>query len=192
MNSLKNRRNDVRVNMSVPIRWKILNSEEIQLVKKGLDQTLLKKSNLTTPIDEVLEQVAPDSEEELLYRSLKYIDNKLDFLIEQVLAESTDDFPHSDEIIEMSASGVKFITNSPLATDTYLKINLIMPGTFQYRIDCIAKVVRTEEKNNKFLIAVNIISIDKVARESMIKVIFQKQRKDIRIKKMNQEEIDAD
>ena len=34
MNSLKNRRNDVRVNMSVPIRWKILSSEEIQLVKK--------------------------------------------------------------------------------------------------------------------------------------------------------------
>ena len=58
-----------------------------------------------------------------------------------------------------------------------------MPETYQYQVELIAGVVRVEKKENNYLISVNIIEIDEDARESIVKVVFKKQRKGIRLNK---------
>ena len=191
MNSPVNRRSDFRVNISMPVRWQVLKEKEIKLVKKGLGSTFLKQDDLPSPIVDYLEQIAQGSKEEQLYQALQYINNKLDFIIEQTLLKSTESLMRHDKIIEISASGLKFETNKHIDVGAYLKMNIIMPGTIQYQIHFIAKAVRIEEKDENIIIAVNIIYIDEDAKDSMIKVIFQKQRKDIRTNKIKQEEINA-
>lgn len=190
-NPHQNRRSNYRIDMLVPVSWQVLEDEAVQLIKQGLGHTLFQRDDLSTPIDEYLDQAIPDSEEEQLYRALQYINNKLDYLIEQVLSKSIENRMVRDKIIELSASGIKFITQRPILTGTYLKMNMIMPGTFQYQIDFVTQIMRVEQRDKDRIIAANIVYIDKDARESMIKVIFQKQRKEIRKRKFDEEEMNV-
>ena len=70
---------------------------------------------------------------------------------------------------------------------SYLKMNLIIPGTVQYQIGLIAEALRVESKDSNFIIAAKIVYIDDEARDSIIKTVFQKQRIDIRRVKTDQE-----
>ncbi|MBN1850782.1 MAG: PilZ domain-containing protein [Deltaproteobacteria bacterium] len=189
--STKNRRNHYRVEIHIPVHWRFLDNQEIHLVKDGLGQTIFKQDDLRTPIDEYLKQVIPDSPEEQIFRSLQYLDNKLDYLIEQVLLRSTDGLMVRGEIIELSASGIKFISREPIPIGTYLVMNMIIPGTIQYQINFVTEVMRAEQRDHDTVMAANIIYIDKDTQESIIKVIFQRQREDIR-RTTDSEEINVD
>lgn len=190
MSSL-NKREHFRVKMIVPVRWQALNEEETELVKKGYGSTLYRQDDLPSPIDDFLEQVAPGSEEEQLYRSLQYINNKLDYIIDQLLYTSVESSAGQDNVVDISASGLKFTSQEHIDTGTLIKVNMIMPGTFQYQMDFIAEVVRVEERDKGFIVAAKIVQIDEDSRESIVKVVFQKQRKDIRRKRIEEGDINA-
>jgi len=162
------------------------------MVKGGMAGTLCRQDDLPGPINEFVELASPGSKEEHLYRSLQYINNKLDYIIDQLHSKAMESQTNQDDIIEISASGLKFITKEHLDTNTLLKMNLIMPGTFQYQMDLIAEVLRVEDKDNGFVIAARIIQIDEDARDSIVSVVFQKQRNDIRKKKLGQEDNNVD
>ena len=49
----------------------------------------------------------------------------------------------------------------------------------------IAEVVRVEENGEHFAVAAKIIEIDEEARDSLIKILFKNQRKEIRTAKAN-------
>lgn len=179
MNS-PNRRSHFRVELLLPVKWHTLNEEEIEVVKKGLGNKLFKQEGLPSPIDEFLDQASPGSKEEQIYRSLQLLNNKLDFIIDQIISKSDDAGPGQDDLIELSASGLKFCTRVKIISGSFLKMSLIVPGAFQYRIELIAEVLRVKEQDNRFIIAAKIIYIEDDARDSIIKMIFQKQRMDIR------------
>lgn len=175
-----NQREHFRVEIMVPVSWQILSEEEVRLVKKGLGATLFSTKGLPSPIDELLEQAKPGSEDEQLYLSLNYINNKLDFIIDHLLPGSSERLPTHDNVIDISASGLKFYTHENLDVGTLIKMNLILPGTFQYQMDFITEVVRAEKDDDGFIVAAKIIYIDENDLDSIVKVIFQKQRLDIR------------
>jgi len=183
-----NKRRHFRVEMVVPVKWQVLNKEEIELVKGGMAETLCSQKDLPGPIKEFVELASPGSKEEQLYRSLQYINNKLDYIIDQVRSSAMESQPIMDDIIDISASGLKFLTREHLDTNTLLKMTLIMPGTFQYQMNLIAEVLRVEEEDIGFIVAARIVQIDEDARNSIVNVVFQKQRNDIRKEKINQEE----
>ncbi|MFC1892403.1 PilZ domain-containing protein, partial [Thermodesulfobacteriota bacterium] len=135
---------------------------------------------LPSPIDEYLEQVSPGSKDEQLFRAFQLINNKLDYIIEQIASNDLGSTGTQDDVIEISASGLKFVTREHLEPGSFLKMNLLMPGTFQYQMDFIAEVVRIEEIANGFITAAKFIQIKEEARDSIVKVVFQKQRKEIR------------
>lgn len=191
MNSL-NRRSHFRVELLLPVKWHILNEEEIEVVKKGLGNKLFKREGLPSPIDEFLDQAPPGSKEEQMYRSLQLLNNKLDFIIDQIISKSGDVEPGQDDLIELSASGLKFCTRTKINSGSFLKMSLIVPGSFQYRIELIAEVLRVKEQNNRFIIAAKIIYIEDDARDSIIKIVFQKQRMDIRKIKTGKEKNQID
>ncbi len=181
-----NRRKDFRIDIKLYSRWNALTVEETELIRRGMGSTLLKQKEMPSPIDKILQQTAPGSHEEQWYRSLQLINNKLDFIIENFFIESTESQRHQDKVTELSGSGLKFLTREKLALGTFLKMNLIMPGTFQYQVELIAEVLRVEQTGNMSEVAAQIEEIDEMAKDAIIKCVFQKQRQEIRREKQLQ------
>ena len=181
-----NRRKDFRIDITLYFRWKALTVEETELLRRGMGSTLLKRKEVPSPIDEILKQTAPGSREEQLYRSLQLINNKLDFIIDNTFLESTEPQRHQDKITELSGSGLKFLTHEKLSLGTFIKMNIIMPGTFQYQVELIVEVLRVEQRGNMSEVAAQIEEIDDTAKDAIIKIVFQKQRQEIRREKQLQ------
>ena len=184
---VNNRRDHFRVEIIVPAKWQLLNQQEIELVNEGLESVIFKTDGLPSPIDEILAQTAPGSEEEHMYHSLQFINNKLDFIIEQLLPNSMKSMTGQGDVFEISASGLKFICNENLEIGNLIKMNLILPGTFKYQMNFIAEVMRVEEKDIGFITAVRYTHINDDDRDSIIDVVFRKQRLDIRVQKSREE-----
>jgi hypothetical protein len=67
-----------------------------------------------------------------------------------------------------------------------------MPKTLQYEMELIAEVVRVDEKGDSFINAARILVIEDEARDAIVQVVFQKQRKEIRMEKIGQRDNDGD
>lgn len=179
-----NRRRDFRVEITIHARWKKLTDKELGLLKSGKGITLLKKTELSSPIDDILQQTVPGSREEGIYKSLQLINNKVDFVIEQMLLGSAESPFHQDKVVDISGSGLKLVSREELAAGTMIRLILLMPGTFQYQVELIAEVMRVEKAPEGFIAATQIIAIDETARDTIIKVVFKKHRHEIRQEKM--------
>ena len=181
--SESNRREDFRVEMTVPVRWKILTDDEIELVKKGMGNSLFRQSGIPSPIETFLEETTKGSKGEQYFLALQLLNNKLDFIIDNLLSCSSNKPDCHDVITEISASGLKFSSKEKLEEGTLLKMELIMPGIVQYNMELITEIIRSIAENNKYANAARITHIKEDARDSIVKLIFQKQRMDIRNKK---------
>jgi hypothetical protein len=106
----ENRRKYYRARIVLPASWDVLSDEQAALAKQGMGSSLLGKSICPSPIDEFLSQTTPGSKEERLYRCIQLLNNKLDFLIERALAGPGDERGGLDDVIEISGSGLKFLT----------------------------------------------------------------------------------
>ena len=56
-----NKRDHFRVEITVPVKWKLLSEDEIELVKNGMGNTLFKQSGIPSPIDAFLEETPKGS-----------------------------------------------------------------------------------------------------------------------------------
>ena len=184
--SSENRRKDFRVDISLHCRWEALTEEEVKLLKRGMGRSLFEKNECDSPIDEIMRQTVPGSQEEHWYRSLQLINNKLDFIIDQIFLESSELPMKRDKVIELSGSGVKFVSHRNIQPGTFLRMLLILPGTFLFQIELIGEVMRIERKGEAAVAAARIVEIDEAARDAIITVVFQKQRQEIRREKLNQ------
>ncbi len=173
-----NKRNYFRVDISIPVRWHVLNQTETGLVKKGLGCTLLTQNVFKTRIEEIPGKTSSVRTDQIDH-SLQLLNIKLDYIIHMIMNE-----PHgstgNDRIVEISASGIKFITSKKIDPGLFLKMSLLIPGAPHFQVELIAEVMRVEELDKEHLIASNIICIDEEAREFIVKMSFEKQRIDIR------------
>ena len=89
----------------------------------------------------------------------------------------------------MSAAGLKFKTMGKIEVGSYLKMELMLPGVIQFGMELISEVLRVmeDEKGNGYVIAARIACIKDDGKDSIIKMVFQKQRSDIRNNRLNQE-----
>ena len=186
-----NRRAYYRAQITIPLQWRILLPEESRIVRQGLGANLFRGSGVPNPIDEFLEQATPGSNEEHLYRCLQLVNNKLDFLIEQAFLHPDRNSPARGDVIDISGSGLKFTCRDHIPEGSLLKLDLVMPTTSRYQLEMISEVVRIETRTGGYTVACKIIEIDEGARESIVDVVFQKQRKDIRTSRQVQEDPNA-
>ncbi|MBN1904134.1 MAG: PilZ domain-containing protein [Deltaproteobacteria bacterium] len=182
-----NKRDHFRVEITVPVKWKLLSEDEIELVKNGMGNTLFKQSGIPSPIDTFLEETPKGSKDEQLFQALKLLNHKLDYIIEQILSRPTCESAGQDNIIEISASGLKFVSEEDFKEGALLKMELIMPAVVQYNIELITEILRATKKRDKFIYGTRIVCINDDAHDSIIKMIFQKQRVDIRNRKCPEE-----
>jgi hypothetical protein len=186
----ENRREYLRTDVLISARVRALSREELALLDQGQLTDVLEENTFSSPIDEIIDQVPTGSKEESLYRCLKMMDKKLNFIIEQMT--SPPDLPGRslNDVVELSGSGLKFLSEKSYSEGTPLKMDLIMPGTFEFKVTLIAKVMRVDELAPRqkdgagsFSIAVHFYEINEKARDAIIEKIFRKQRKLIRMEK---------
>ncbi len=186
----KNKRGHFRVDILIPVKWEVLDKEESETVKNGLGNTLFKQHGVPSPIEEYLENTVPGSKDEQFYLALQFLNNKMDFIIEQLMDRSMGKNLFQDSITELSAEGLKFRTREKIEPGMYIKMNLMMPGVIQFGMELIVEVLRVVEDKDEYITAGRIACIMDDARDSIVKLIFRKQRSDIRNHKQRLEEIE--
>jgi len=193
--SPENRREYLRTEVFLSARMRPLSQEELSLLEKGDIDSVLTGDPLSSPIDEIIDQVPTGSKEETLYRCLKMMDKKLNFVIEQMTTMPDQPGKTLYDVIEISGSGLKFLSETAHPEGTLLKMDLIMPGTFEFKVTLIGKVIRRDKvdagekaRAGLFAIAVHFTEIDEKARDAIIETIFKKQRKLIRLEKERKED----
>jgi len=174
-----NRRRYYRARIVLPVSWELLDQDAKALVEQGQGAELLKKGGPASPIDEYLSQAEPGSEEKRLYRCLQLVNNKLDFLIDRLVNGCERERP-LDDVIEISGSGLKFITGEPLSVGDLLRMDLLVPESFHYQMELLAEVVRVEEEEDRYQVAAGIVAIDEEFRDAIVQAVFKKQRQEIR------------
>ncbi len=175
----ENRRKYYRAKIVLPVSWDVLGDEEKALVREGKGASLLKKGSLPSPIDEYLAQADPGSEVKRLYRCLQLINNKLNYVIDQ-LVNKPSGACSSDDVIEISGSGLKFVTDEHLSSGDLLRMNLLMPESFHFQMELLAEVVRVDREGDQYLVASDIVAIDEDYRDAIVQAVFKKQRQEIR------------
>ncbi len=180
-----NRREFLRARVSMSAKCQILEGEDVELVKQGLGVTLFRGGDTPDPIEAFMGTMPSGTQNEILYQCFKALNNKLDFLIEQLSFPDVQKASNFKEIVEISGSGIKFLSLDPIPEGSFLKIELIMPSTVQFRVELIAEVLRMEkrEDRNAYLVAARILDIEETARDAIIEAVFRKQRKVIRKQK---------
>jgi hypothetical protein len=171
-----NKRNYFRVELILPVKWQMLNVDEIEVVKKGQGCNLLTQNLFK---HERPEEAAAAKKDDHVSGAFKKLNDKLDFIINTMFCESELNSA-TDRIVEISASGIKLRTKSDISIGVLLKMRLLFSGSSYLQIEFIAETMRTQKLDNDYLIAANIICIDDDTRDFLIKIIFQKQRFDIR------------
>jgi hypothetical protein len=186
----ENRREYLRTEVLIPARLRTLSQEELALVDKGDAGGVLAGNVPSSPIDEIIEQMPTGSTEETLYRCLRMMDRKINFVIEQMTSSSAQQDRPLDDVVELSGSGLKFLSARSYPEGTLLKMDLIMTETFEFKVTLIGKVVRVDDLEPRqksgagfFSIAVHFAEIDEKARDAVIETIFRKQRRLIRLEK---------
>jgi hypothetical protein len=186
----ENRREYLRTDVLIPARLRTLSQEELALVDKGDAGGVLAGNVPSSPIDEIIEQMPTGSTEETLYRCLRMMDRKINFVIEQMTSSSAQQDRPLDDVVELSGSGLKFLSARSYPEGTLLKMDLIMTETFEFKVTLIGKVVRVDDLEPRqksgagfFSIAVHFAEIDEKARDAVIETIFRKQRRLIRLEK---------
>jgi len=175
---IENKRDYFRVDISIPIRWRILNQTETDLIKKGLGCSILTQRVFKTQINEIPSKTSSIRNDQI-NNSLQLLNHKLDYIINMMMSDSMGATGNT-RVVEISASGLKFMTVDKIDPGNFLMIELLIPGAPHFQVELIAEVMRIDESYNEYLVASNIIWIDDEAREFIVKMSFEKQRIDIR------------
>jgi hypothetical protein len=185
-----NRREYARAKVRLFARFRILEHTEEEGAKRGMEGYPIRGGRSNGPLEELVEQIAPGSLDEPLLRCLQFINNKIDFIIDEMTFRGQEGTSRPSEVTEISGSGLKLSCDMSPQKGQLLKVDMIMPSALQYRIEFIAKVVRVDETQKepgqdqrRFSVSARFVQIDEESRESIIKAVFSRQRERIRMEK---------
>ncbi len=128
---------------------------------------------------------APYSREPSFNQSLWELNRKVDLLIHMYLAE---DFmtlmKTSPRDVNISASGIRFITRESFRAGDLLEINLILPMAPLLFMRLVGEVIRlkpvTSYETQRYAVAARFLQVDAETREDIIRYLFRRQREVLR------------
>ncbi|MBN2299090.1 MAG: PilZ domain-containing protein [Deltaproteobacteria bacterium] len=118
-------------------------------------------------------------------QALWEINRKLDLLIHMYLAEDFKELMSSSpRDVNISASGIRFITNNSFEMGDLLEISLILPMVPLLFIRLVGDVIRvkkvTSYDTKRYAAAVRFLQMDAENRDDIIKYLFRRQRELLR------------
>ena len=186
-------RSHLRVNSYVILNYKIISSEEfikqknkyIQNISHETEENLYKSQIFT---GEELDLTTEHSSVEIL-NEIKTLNKKIDFIINHLIKPDDKSILDEEQIeVNLSGSGIKFISSVNLKTGDLLEMKLVLPLSPGIVIDFIAKVIRVIKPAGKTgsnepessEIAVKYVAINEDDREMIIRYTFKRQRELLR------------
>ncbi|MDY6842964.1 MAG: PilZ domain-containing protein [Thermodesulfobacteriota bacterium] len=188
-----NRREDIRINGFFPFQFRRITVEEFENQKRLLEMCKENKKNESnkmffTPLVKNKKDFLPGSEvNPHLTNILIRIDQKLDLLLNYLIqgADFKELSLQEPREINISSSGVGFITDDILSMSDILEVKMIFPTSHFNIIKAFAKVTRIEKENSysenpQFSIGAAFIHIDEEDRENIVRYVFKKQKESLR------------
>jgi len=127
----------------------------------------------------------PYSRETPFNQSIWEINRKLDLLIHMVLAEEFKDLMKTTpKDVNISASGIRFISESPFEIGDILEIHLILPMVPLLFIGLAGEVIRqkavTSTLVERYAVAVRFVRLEADSKDDIIRYLFRRQREVLR------------
>jgi hypothetical protein len=118
-------------------------------------------------------------------QALWEINRKLDLLIHMYLAEDFKDLMSSSpRDVNISASGIRFITDNSFKMGDLLEINLILPMVPLLFMRLLGDVIRiksvTSYDTNRYAVALRFLQVDAETKDDVIRYLFRRQRELLR------------
>ncbi|HEY3278777.1 MAG TPA: PilZ domain-containing protein [Syntrophorhabdaceae bacterium] len=134
-------------------------------------------------LDEVMSQ--QKAEEKELYAYLKVIERKLDAVLDLLTKEKQDVlYKLLTTRINISGSGVKFVSNEKLLSGERLELRLSLPVAPFPKICTLCEVVRVESSSptemEEWHVAVKFLMMNDADRDVLINYVFTKEREKLR------------
>jgi len=186
-------RSHLRVNSYVILNYKIISAKEykehknkyIQNISHDTEENLYKSQIFT---GEELDLTAEHTSAEIL-NEIRTLNKKIDFIINYLIKPDDKNILDEEQSeVNLSGSGIKFISSDNLKTGDFLKMKLVLPLSTGIVIDFIAEVIRVikpvgnAESNDpeSSEIAVKYVAINEDDREMIIRYTFKRQRELLR------------
>ena len=130
---------------------------------------------------------------------LMHMDNKLNYII-SLLAEKIGrkDYRHQGLVLDISESGLSFVSPVELSADSILEIGLVLPSQPHRTMDILGQVAWRQNQSDESsgerrdAIGIRFINILPQDEDAIVHYIFQKQREDIRRRKNGEKSVDED
>ncbi len=187
----QNLRQDARVQILFPVKFKLWSRSDLPtLIKRhrGLSAEAMSRledlsGDLTAEID-IEDFLRP------LLPILNQLERKLNYII-QLLTErdDPDKFPDVGEVIDLSGSGLRLITDVQVSPDALLEMSLRPPG-LQTGIPLVGAVQRVQpsgQSQHRHEAALTYVVIQEMDRERIIRYVFQAQRQQLQSRTYRQE-----
>jgi hypothetical protein len=129
----------------------------------------------------------PYANETHFNQSIWEINRKLDLLIHMVLAEEFRDLMKtSPKDVNISASGIRFISEKSFEKGDVLEIHLILPMVPLLFISLVGEVTRqktvTSSRTQRYAVAAQFVRVDAETKDDIIRYLFRRQREVLRKK----------
>ena len=116
---------------------------------------------------------------EAVNKFLLQLDAKVDVLLTGMLTSGLEiDFPHAMDVLTISASGLAFTTDVPLARGDWLEVVVRLGGATSSGIGNIA--ARNIDKSGTPVFTLNFTRIMEEEREKIIRYVFKEERRRLR------------
>ncbi len=187
----KERRSAVRVDDYIPINYELLTAQEYEKELKIFPDTQsgVEKIELKYPFFPWLKYRGREDEEfntaeHAILDLLISLNNKLDSLIRLLKKEKELEIEDlclkEPDYVNISATGIRFISDQPIKKGAFLKLQICIPLFISLVIPVLGKVVWTEKNAHGYVIGVEFTAIHEDDRDALIHYIFIRQRKLIR------------
>lgn len=128
---------------------------------------------------------APYTRETPQTQAIWELNRKLDLLIHMYLAEDFGELMKSaPRDVNISASGIRFISSEPFENGDLMEISLIFPMVPLLFVRLVGEVIRvravTSQEAKRYAVAVRFLQVDPESKDDIIRYLFRRQRELLR------------
>jgi len=184
----KERRSDVRGDFPFQTKYKIMNAEEFEDLKR-FDKEIFSSSNKAQSIDIIASEIGTESTANAaLISYILQIDEKLDRILELLPKDRSAVAPFRQGLGQnISGSGMQIVIEQPVESGQIINAKFFLSKLPLVFMDIFGKVIRVaqEDEDGRVLYKVGIkfLDLNISDRERIIASVFQKQREDLRKRK---------
>jgi hypothetical protein len=172
VDAVPNRREFCRVDVYIPMEYRLVDPEERSLVKSRISGEVLLPDFTMMP---------PLQDQQMEY--LNQFNHKLDTIIRMLALQFEGFHALPFKFISLSGSGMKFSSQSPFSHGDLLEFKMILTLYQPIAFYLYGEVIRVEKQTSGYFINIQFTAINDMIRDKIIKFVFEMEREMLREKR---------